>query len=97
MTRSTDITSLTEYRSNHKAFHTQVHATGRPLFITNNGKPDVVLLSAETFDEMLDLLDLRDSLAAIDRSEQEFAEGKGIDALEAIRGIASKHALKLDR
>ncbi len=97
MTRTTDITNFTEYRSNHRVFHTQVHQTGRPLFITNNGKPDVVLLSAETFDGIQDLIELRESLISIEKSEQEFAAGKGVEARRAIKDIASKHGLDLDR
>jgi len=97
MTRTTDITNFTEYRNNHKVFHTRVHQTGRPLFITNNGKPDVVLLSAETYDEIQDLIEMRESLIAIDKSEQEFAQGKGAQARPAIREIAARHGLGLDR
>ncbi len=97
MTRTNDITSATEYRNNQRAFHSRIHDTDRPVFITNHGKTEAVLMSPRAYDEIQDLLELRDSLASITRSEQEFADGKGIDAHEGIRQVAEKLGLKLDR
>jgi len=97
MVRTNDITSATEYRNNQRAFHSRIHDTDRPVFITNHGKTEAVLMSPKAYDEIQDLLELRDSLAAIRQSEREFAEGKGIDALEGIKQVAERLGIKLDR
>jgi len=97
MVRTNDITSATEYRNNQRAFHSHIHDTDRPVFITNHGKTEAVLMSPRVYDEIQDLLELRDSLASIKQSEREFAEGKGIEAREGIRQIAEKLGLKLNR
>lgn len=97
MVRTTDITSFTELRKNLRGQLDRVRGTGRPLFVTNNGQTEAVVLSPEAFDELQDLMELRDSLESIRRSEEQFAAGRGMEAAEALRGIAAKHGLKLDR
>lgn len=97
MTRSTDITNRSEYREHLREHHARVKSTGRPLFITEKGEPDVVVMSAQAYDELADLADLHGILGDIARSEAEYAAGRGIDALQAIREIAAKHNLSLDR
>lgn len=97
MTRTNDITSSTEYRTHQKDFHARIHSTGRPLFITNRGKTEAVVLSPEAYDDIQDLMELRESLASITRSEQQLADGKGMEALESLKRIAAAHSLKLNR
>jgi prevent-host-death family protein len=97
MVRTTDITSFTELRKNLRGQLDRVRGTGRPLFVTNNGQTEAVVLSPEAFDELQDLMELRDSLEAIRRSEEQFRQGQGVEAGAAIRDIAANHGLKLDR
>ncbi|UYV12379.1 MAG: type II toxin-antitoxin system Phd/YefM family antitoxin [Phycisphaera sp.] len=97
MTRTDDITTASDYRSHQADTHAKLRETGRPIFITNRGRPEAVLLSPEAYDELLDQAQLPEILAAIRQSEQEFADGKGVDAFEAIQGIAERHGLTLDR
>lgn len=97
MTRTNDITSATEYRNNQRAYHSHLHDTNRPVFITNHGKTEAVLVSPRVYDELQDIMELRDSLASIARSEQQLSDGEGIEAHEGLRQVAEKLGLKLDR
>jgi prevent-host-death family protein len=97
MARSTDITSFTEYRRNLRDHHSQVRETGRPLYVTTNGKTDAVVLSPEAYDALADKAELAESLALIDRSMEEIGEGRTQPAKAALEKIAAELGLKLDR
>ncbi|MEL7484928.1 MAG: type II toxin-antitoxin system Phd/YefM family antitoxin [Planctomycetota bacterium] len=97
MTRTNDITTASDYRSHQSETHAKLHETGRPIFITNRGKPEAVLLSPAAYDEMRDQIELLDSLKTIRQSERELAEGKGVDARQALREILADRGLTLDR
>ncbi len=95
MTRTSDITNFTEHRQNLRDHLNRVKATGRPLYITSDGVPEAVLLSAKAYDELADRADLAETLAMIERSEAEFKAGKGMDAREALMDLAKKHGLNV--
>ena len=97
MTRTTDITSFSDYRQRLRECLDHVKATGRPLFITTNGEPDAVVLSPEFFDELTDRAELPEILAMIGRSEADLEAGRVADAREGLRRLAEKHDLNLDR
>jgi prevent-host-death family protein len=42
--RTPDIKSVSEFKKQIREVFTQLHWTGRPVVITVNGRPDVVLL-----------------------------------------------------
>jgi len=97
MARSTDITSLTEYRRHLRDHLRQVRETGRPLYVTTNGKTDAVVLSPEAYDALADKAELADSLAMIDRSMEDVRDDRARPAKPALLEIASELGLKLDR
>jgi prevent-host-death family protein len=96
MTRSTDITSFTDFRARLRSHLDQQKKTGRPLFITSNGETEAVVLSPATYDELVSQVELMRSLAMIDRSEEDIRAGRTQPAKEAIREIAKNLDLKLD-
>jgi prevent-host-death family protein len=97
MARRKDITSLTEHRRNLRDHLRQVRKTGRPLFITTNGKTDAVVLSPEAYDALADKADLAESLATLDRSMENIAGGRTRAAKPALRRIADELGLSLER
>ena len=97
MARSTDITSFTEHRKNLRRHLQQVRESGRPLFITTNGQTDAVVLSPEAYDTLADKAELSESLAIIDRSMEDVAEGRTQPVKAALRKIADDLGLQLDR
>jgi PHD/YefM family antitoxin component YafN of YafNO toxin-antitoxin module len=100
MTRSTDITSLTEFRTHLRTHIDERKANGRPLFLTANGETEAVVLSAAAYDELADQADqaeMAKSLALLDRSMEDIKAGRVKSAKQAIRDIARDFALELHR
>ncbi len=65
------------------------HAKREPLFITKNGYGDLVVMSIETYEEMIDIARTD---AAISEAEKEYAaDGLLLDAREALSSLRRKH------
>ena len=65
------------------------HAKREPIFITKNGYGDMVVMSMETYDK---LLETAATDAAIAEAEAEFSEsGKLYDAREELRALRRKY------
>lgn len=65
------------------------HAKREPMFITKNGYGDLVVMSIETYEEMLENVATD---AAIAEAEAEYAsDGKLYDAREALASLRRKH------
>lgn len=65
------------------------HAKNEPIFITKNGYGDLVVMSIETYEAMLDENELDREIA---QAEAEYrSDGKMIDAREALSTLRRKH------
>jgi prevent-host-death family protein len=65
------------------------HAKREPLFITKNGYGDLVIMSIETYEEMIETARTD---AAISEAEKEYAtNGILLDAKEALSSLRRKH------
>jgi PHD/YefM family antitoxin component YafN of YafNO toxin-antitoxin module len=65
------------------------HAKREPIFITKNGYGDMVLMSIEAYDE---LIESAATDAAIREAEEEFSEnGKLFDARAELRALRKKY------
>lgn len=65
------------------------HAKREPIFITKNGYGDLVVMSIETYEEMIETARMD---AAISEAEKEFAEeGTLLDARETLSGLRRKY------
>lgn len=65
------------------------HARREPLFITKNGYGDLVVMSIEAYEEMIETARTD---AAISEAEKEYAtEGVLLDAREALSSLRRKH------
>ncbi len=65
------------------------HAKREPLFITKNGYGDLVVMSIETYEEMMETARTD---AAISEAEKEYAaEGVLLDAKEALSSLRRRH------
>lgn len=65
------------------------HAKNEPIFITKNGYGDLVVMSVETYEAMLDENEIDREIA---QAEAECcADGKLIDAREALSTLRRKH------
>ncbi|MDO0822614.1 type II toxin-antitoxin system Phd/YefM family antitoxin [Desulfosporosinus nitroreducens] len=65
------------------------HAKNEPIFITKNGYGDLVVMSIETYEAMLDENEIDREIA---KAEAEYrASGKLMDAKEALSTLRRKH------
>ena len=65
------------------------HAKREPLFITKNGYGDLVVMSIETYEEMIEIARTD---AAINEAEQEYAaDGVLLNAREVLSSLRRKH------
>ncbi len=65
------------------------HARREPVFITKNGHGDLVVMSIETYEEMIETMRTD---AAISEAEKEYAaDGVLLDARESLASLRRKH------
>jgi prevent-host-death family protein len=86
-----DIHSLTEFKRNTNVLVKQMKQTGRPVVLTVNGKAELVVQDAESYQEMLERLERAEAVAAIRRGMEEFERGEGQPAREALEEFRKKH------
>ena len=82
-----DIKPLSEFRANVGSCIQQVHATRRPLVITQHGKSAAVLLDVMEYEALMERLEL---LEEIQLAELQIGEGKGVDHDEAHQAILKR-------
>jgi prevent-host-death family protein len=94
--RTEDIHPMSEHRAHLTEHLRLVQETGRPMVITQNGRPAAVVLSPSRYDELVRLEELAEDVAAIKQGFEDATAGRGQDAKDALRKIADKYDLKLD-
>ena len=87
-----DIKSVSEFKKQIREVFSQLHRTGRPVLITVNGRPDVVLLDAAVFERKLSALNLRALLA---EGEADVVAGRTRSARVALGAL--RRAKKIPR
>lgn len=95
--RTDDIQPLSEYRANLSAHLQRVRETGRPLFVTSNGRAAAVVLSPDAYDRLAAKADLVDNLALIDQGMRDVTSDRVREARAGIEALARKHGLTLPR
>ncbi len=83
-----DIRPISDLRNNANDISDFCRQTGEPVFITRNGKGDMVVVSMEEYERQQSLIDLYGKLAV---AEQEIANGaKGEDFLALSRKLRER-------
>lgn len=85
-----NIYPLSDFQRNTKDFISQLKESHKPIVLTVNGKAAVVVQDAESYQKLLDALEIERSAATIQQRLNQFAKD-GIDhdakdALENLRG-----------
>lgn len=86
-----DIIPLTDFKRQTKEVSEHLHATGRPVVLTVNGKASFVVLEAEAWQQIQDRIDRLEKLVGLRRGLEEALAGRCVDArafLDAIDGGA---------
>jgi prevent-host-death family protein len=88
-----DIHSLSDFQRNTREFLKQIKENKNPVVLTVNGKAEVVIQDAESYQAMLERLERAETVAAVRKGMEEFARGEDIDAREAFEGLRQKHGI----
>jgi prevent-host-death family protein len=74
---SQDIRSLTEFKRNTTEFVERIKRTKHPLVLTVNGKAELVVQDAESYQALLDAAELVETIKGIKNGLEQMKQGKG--------------------
>ena len=86
-----EVRSVTEFQRNIKDYVGRLKQHGKPLVLTVNGRAELVVQDAASYQEMLDRLERAETLAAIQKGMEQFDRGEGIALNEAEKKLREKH------
>ena len=81
------IKSSTTLRNEYGKISALAHETGEPIYITKNGEGDIVVMSIDAFEKLLQLMTLKSRLAL---SEQSLTNGEPTISLADARARLEK-------
>ena len=84
------IDSLTNFKRNTTAYLVRMRQTGEPLVLTVNGKAQLVVQDASSYQRLLELVDRLEAIEGIKRGLQSFERGEGRPARSALEKMGQK-------
>ena len=87
---SQDIHPLTDFKRNTSEFMNQMKKTHRPLVLTVNGKAELVVQDAESYQQILDRLERFEAVEAIRLGIAAAEEGRAKPARQALAELQEK-------
>ena len=88
-----DIHPLSEFQRGAKTFLVKLKETKTPIVLTVNGKAAAVVQDAQSYQQLLDRIELLESMAKIRQSMDEFDQGKGIPLNQAFEQFKEKYGI----
>lgn len=87
------IDSLTAFKRNTNHYLKRLKKSHRPLVLTVNGKAELVVLDAKSFQDILAKIEYAESVKAIQEGIESFEKGEGRPAREALEELRKKHGI----
>lgn len=87
---SRDIHSLTEFKRNTTEFLQRIKQTKQPLVLTVNGKAELIVQDAESYQQLLDAAELVETLKGIKLGLEQMQQGKGKKAEDFFNELFDK-------
>ncbi|HMU33213.1 MAG: type II toxin-antitoxin system Phd/YefM family antitoxin [Acidobacteria bacterium] len=91
MKLSRDIQSLSVFKRDTAKFRRQLKKTRQPIVLTVNGKADMVLIDADSYDEYLRDKDQIDMIASVNRGIDDMRSGRTKPAEQVFREFEEKY------
>ena len=79
---SRDIHSLSSFKRNTLEFIEQMKQTGEPVVLTVNGKAELVVQDAESYQKLLDALERLEAIAGIKQGLEDVEAGRTVSMEE---------------
>lgn len=70
-----DIESLTAFKRNTTEYVKKIKKSGNPLVLTVNGKAEIIVQDADSYQRMLDLIDRAETLEAVREGLESVKQG----------------------
>jgi prevent-host-death family protein len=87
---SRDIHSLTDFKRNTNEYLKQMKQTKSPVVLTVNGKAEIVVQDAESYQSLLELVEKAQTIAGVQRGLDQMNRGEGRPADEVFAEIRRK-------
>ena len=88
-----DIHSLTDFKRNTNDFMKQMKETKTPVVLTVNGKAELVVQDAESYQAMLERLEQIDAIDGIRRGLEQMDRGEGRPAEQVFAEFRRRHGI----
>jgi prevent-host-death family protein len=88
-----DIRSLSDFKRNSREFLEQMRETGNPVVLTINGKAEVVVQDAASYQKLLEYLDQMESLEGIKRGLADVEAGRVTPLEKFEKNFRKRHAI----
>jgi PHD/YefM family antitoxin component YafN of YafNO toxin-antitoxin module len=88
------IDSLTNFKRDTSSILEKLKASGQPLVLTINGKAEVAVQDAASYQELLALAERAEMLEYLQKSKADIDARRTVPARKALENIAKKHKLK---
>jgi PHD/YefM family antitoxin component YafN of YafNO toxin-antitoxin module len=86
-----EVRSVTEFQRNLKGYVGRLKEKKTPLVLTVNGRAELIVQNADSYQELLDRLERAETVAAIREGMEQFERGEGIPLQQAERRLRKKH------
>jgi PHD/YefM family antitoxin component YafN of YafNO toxin-antitoxin module len=91
-----DIDSLTNFKRDTTRFLQQLKETGQPIILTINGKAELVVQDAKSYQKLLELAERLETLEGIRAGLEDMKAGRGRPAEEVLEEIRREFQLPRD-
>ena len=88
-----EVRSVTEFQRNIKDYVGRLKENKTPLVLTVNGRAELVVQDAVSYQEILDRLECAETAASIRRGMKDAEEGQITSLDEAAKRLRAKHRL----
>lgn len=88
---SRDIHSLSSFKRNTLEFIEQMKQTGEPVVLTVNGKAELVVQDAESYQKLLDALERLEAIAGIKQGLEDVEAGRTVSMEEFKQEMQQKY------
>src|SRR5438874_1403611 len=92
-----DIHPLTDFKRNTAKFLTRLKATGQPVVLTINGKAELVVQDAKSYQRLLDLAERLETIEAVKEGLASAERGEGRPMEEAFDELEERLRAKVRR
>lgn len=86
-----EVRSVTEFQRNIREFVGHLKKKKTPMVLTVNGRAELVVQDAASYQQILERLERAEAIAQVERGIKQFEAGKGMPLDEAEKRLRKKH------